>query len=214
MKRAANREALIRAIRILGVVLLAELAGLAMLIATSGALPASAVKADTLLMVVGSADIRDTAMPPMEAAKADAPDPEEADMASDEPEEDPPADDAVYDDDYGYSYDYGYGYDYDYDDGGYVPEGGYDADYFRRMGVIPDGDYQYTWYSQRVLPGGGLDIPGRTVNGDGYVTDGDGNICLASSDLPYGTVVETPFGTGVVYDDGCDSGTLDVYTDW
>ena len=92
----------------------------------------------------------------------------------------------------------------------------YDASYFRVMGVIYSGGYRYTYYSQRVLPGGGLSIPGRHVDGEGYVCDGAGRICLASNDYPYGTVITVPFGSGVgcVYDSGCDSGTLDVYCDW
>lgn len=72
-----------------------------------------------------------------------------------------------------------------------------------------------TWYSQRVLPGGGLDIPGRHVNAeDGTIRDEDGYICVAASDLPYGTVVETSLGTGKVYDTGCAPGTTDIYVDW
>lgn len=72
-----------------------------------------------------------------------------------------------------------------------------------------------TWYSQRVLPGGGLDIPGRHVNAeDGTIRDEDGYICVAASDLPKGTVVETSLGTGKVYDTGCAPGTTDIYVDW
>ncbi|MDO5451502.1 MAG: hypothetical protein Q4F56_00220 [Candidatus Saccharibacteria bacterium] len=76
--------------------------------------------------------------------------------------------------------------------------------------------YSYTYYSENVLPGGGLDIPGRHVGDEGYVCDGDGNLCLASDDLPYGTVVKVPFGTGtaVVYDCGSGYGNLDVYVSW
>lgn len=71
-----------------------------------------------------------------------------------------------------------------------------------------------TWYSQRVLPGGGLDIPGRHVAEDGTIRDEDGYICVAASDLPKGTVVETSLGTGKVYDTGCAPGVTDIYTDW
>lgn len=84
----------------------------------------------------------------------------------------------------------------------------------RTNGVESDGEFTYTWYSQSVLPGGALDIPGRHVGDGGYVMDGDGNICVASSDLPYGTQVDTPYGSAVVYDTGCASGVIDVYTDW
>lgn len=80
------------------------------------------------------------------------------------------------------------------------------------MGVIYWGDYRWTYYSESVLPGGGLNIPGRYTDETGFVCDGNGYICLASSDLSYGTIVSTPFGRmGCVYDSGCPSGTLDVY---
>lgn len=80
--------------------------------------------------------------------------------------------------------------------------------------VYGDDGTRYTWYSQNVLPGGGLDIPGRSVSDEGYVVDGDGNIAVASSDYEYGTQLETPWGDAVVYDTGCASGTVDVYTSW
>lgn len=80
--------------------------------------------------------------------------------------------------------------------------------------VYGDDGTRYTWYSQNVLPGGGLDIPGRSVSEEGYVTDGDGNIAVASSDYAYGTELETPWGSAIVYDTGCASGTVDVYTAW
>lgn len=96
----------------------------------------------------------------------------------------------------------------------YGGAGSYGPNDFRTAGVVNDGQYRYTWYSQRVLPGGGLSIPGRHVDGDGYVRDGSGNLCVASSSHAPGTVVQTPFGQGVVYDSGCDGGTLDIYTDW
>lgn len=91
----------------------------------------------------------------------------------------------------------------------------YAADELRYHGVIYEGGWRWTWYSQRVLPGGGLTIPGRHVDENGYICDENGRICLASSDLEYGTVVSTPFGKeGCIYDCGCSSGTLDVYVDF
>lgn len=60
-------------------------------------------------------------------------------------------------------------------------------------GVVYSGGYKFTYYSQSVLPGGGLSIPGRHVNADGFVSDGDGYIVLAGS-APLGTVYDTPFG--------------------
>lgn len=77
------------------------------------------------------------------------------------------------------------------------------------------GDYQYTWYSENVLPGYGLAIEGRHTDADGFVCDGDGYICVAASSLSKGTVVDTPFGRqGKVYDTGCDWGVIDCYTSW
>ena len=91
--------------------------------------------------------------------------------------------------------------------------GGYDHP-FRSQGRANDGTWNYTRYSQRVLPGGGLDIPGRHVTEDGFVRDADGNICVASDDLDQGAEIETPYGKGKVYDTGSGSGNLDLYTDW
>lgn len=82
---------------------------------------------------------------------------------------------------------------------------------FKRAGVIHWDGKKYTYYSQSVLPGGGLNIPGRHVNADGYVSDGDGYIVLAHSS-PKGTVIQTPFGyPGKVYDRGTSGNHYDVY---
>lgn len=78
-------------------------------------------------------------------------------------------------------------------------------------GVVYSGGYKFTYYSQSVLPGGGLSIPGRHVNADGFVSDGDGYIVLAGS-APIGTVYDTPFGyKGKIYDRGTYGNHLDVY---
>ena len=84
----------------------------------------------------------------------------------------------------------------------------------KSKGVNYFNGHRETWYSQKVLPGGGLKIPGRHVNNQGLVCDGDGYICVASSDYSKGTIVETSLGTGKVYDCGCASGTIDIYTNW
>ena len=83
-------------------------------------------------------------------------------------------------------------------------------------GIISYYDYRYTWYSENVLPGGGLYIPGRHGDENGYICDEDNYICLASDSLEKGTVVNTPFGKmGKVYDTGTGaSDILDVYTNW
>lgn len=78
-------------------------------------------------------------------------------------------------------------------------------------GVVYSDGYKFTYYSQSVLPGGGLSIPGRHVNADGFVSDGDGYIVLAGS-APLGTVYDTPFGyKGKIYDRGTYGNHLDVY---
>ncbi len=71
-----------------------------------------------------------------------------------------------------------------------------------------------TWYTQRILPGEGLNIPGRHLDERGIVCDGDGYICVASDDYPKGTVLETSLGMAKVYDSGPGHGIVDIYTDW
>lgn len=98
-------------------------------------------------------------------------------------------------------------------------KGTYDGD-FQSDGKIEWGGNEYTWYSENVLPGDGLDIPGRHVNEDGYVVDGDGNICVAIDGVEYGTHVDIPVGNGhgVVYDsltdDNSEPNAVDVYVSW
>ena len=83
-------------------------------------------------------------------------------------------------------------------------------------GVIYWGGHKWTYYSQQVLPGGGLNIPGRHVSSSGYVCDGDGYIVLAAPSSwgnVKGTVYSTPFGApGKVYDVNAGGDSLDVYT--
>lgn len=84
-------------------------------------------------------------------------------------------------------------------------------DSFLVQGIVNWNGYMFTYYSQSVLPGGGLSIPGRHVNASGYVSDGDGYIVLAGS-APKGTVYDTPFGyQGKIYDRGTSGNHLDVY---
>jgi len=86
---------------------------------------------------------------------------------------------------------------------------------FRFSGVVYMGGYAWTWYTERILPGEGLAIPGRYTDGDGFVCDGDGYIVLASCDLARGTVITTPVGrAGKVYDYCPTSGVVDIYTNW
>ena len=93
----------------------------------------------------------------------------------------------------------------------------YSPDEFQNSGVISWGGYDWTYYSELILPGDGLNIPGRHTTEDGYVCDGDGYVVLAVdlSMLPRYSVVDTPFGReGKVYDTGCAYGVLDVYVRW
>lgn len=97
----------------------------------------------------------------------------------------------------------------------YVSQSKYTPSYFKRMGVINWNSWRWTWYSQRVLPGNGLKIPGRHLDSRGFVCDENGYICLASSTLGRGTTVSTPFGkVGKIYDSGCAGNTLDCYVGW
>lgn len=97
--------------------------------------------------------------------------------------------------------------------GGYdMPSG--DGVLTKYKGVNYYKGHRETYYSQKVLPGHGLNIPGRHVAKDGTIRDKDNYICVASSDYPKGTVVETSLGMGKVYDSGCAKGTIDIYTDW
>ena len=80
-------------------------------------------------------------------------------------------------------------------------------------GVVHWGGYRFTWYSQRVLPGSGLNIPGRHVNDIGFVCDGDGYIVAATA-LGYGTIGNSPWGAWKSYDTGVSGNTVDLYCDW
>ncbi len=88
------------------------------------------------------------------------------------------------------------------------------ANEFKYQGVVYYNGYKYTWYSENVLPGGGLVIPGRHVNSDGYVCDENNLIVVASCNFSKGTVLNTPFGSAKVYDSCPTSGVIDVYVSW
>lgn len=94
-----------------------------------------------------------------------------------------------------------------------TPQQTYIGNGFESDGVWQDENYRYTWYSSNVLYH--YRTPEWTAGSDGIYRDSDGYVVVASSDLPQGTVVEgTPFGACKVYDSGCASGTLDVYTNF
>lgn len=83
-------------------------------------------------------------------------------------------------------------------------------------GAMYYNDHKETYYSQNVLPGDSLYIPGRHVAFDGTVRDEDGYICVACDPgfLGYGGIIETSLGWGKVYDCGCEYGTVDLYVAW
>lgn len=76
--------------------------------------------------------------------------------------------------------------------------------------------HKETYYSERVLPGTSLNIPGRHVADDGTVRDGDGFICVAADPgyMGKGSVLITSLGPAKVYDSGCAYGTIDIYVNW
>lgn len=86
----------------------------------------------------------------------------------------------------------------------------------RSSGVAYYNGHRETYYSQRVLPGGGLNIPGRHVAQDGTIRDRDGYICVAAAPgfKPRGSTLMTTLGPAKVYDSGCAYGTIDIYVNW
>ena len=76
--------------------------------------------------------------------------------------------------------------------------------------------HKETYYSERVLPGTTLNIPGRHVAEDGTVRDGDGFICVAADPgfMPKGSTLITSLGPAKVYDSGCAYGIIDLYVNW
>ena len=86
----------------------------------------------------------------------------------------------------------------------------------RTRGALYFDGHKETYYSQNVLPGYGLNIPGRHVADDGTIRDGDGYISVAAdpSFLSRGSVVMTSMGPAKVYDTGCAYGTIDIYVNW
>lgn len=86
----------------------------------------------------------------------------------------------------------------------------------KSKGVVYFNGHRETYYSQKVLPGPGLNIPGRHVASDGTVRDKNNYIVVAADPkfLAKGSIVETSLGTAKVYDCGCAYGTIDIYTNW
>lgn len=84
---------------------------------------------------------------------------------------------------------------------------------FQADGVWYDENYRYTWYSSNAAYH--YRTPEWSAGSDGIYRDSEGYVVVASSDYAQGTVIEdTPFGAVKVYDTGCASGTLDIYTNY
>ena len=86
----------------------------------------------------------------------------------------------------------------------------------KRRGTLNFNGHKETFYSEKVLPGNGLRIPGRHVADDGTIRDEDGFICVAADPgfLAKGTILITSLGPAKVYDCGCAYGTVDIYVNW
>ena len=76
-----------------------------------------------------------------------------------------------------------------------------------------NGHYE-TWYSQKVLPGGGLNIPGRHVDAKGLIRDKDGYICVATKLVKMYATIQTSLGMGKRYDTCGGADIVDIYTNW
>ncbi len=77
--------------------------------------------------------------------------------------------------------------------------------------------HQETYYSQRVLPWGWLNIPGRHVAQDGTVRDWEGFIAVAAplNAYPKWTKIMTTLWPGKVYDTWHMKGkSIDIYVNW
>ena len=83
-------------------------------------------------------------------------------------------------------------------------------------GALYFNGHRETYYSEKVLPGPSLAIPGRHVADDGTIRDEDGFICVAADPAfyPKYSILITSVGPAKVYDSGCDYGTIDIYTSW
>lgn len=83
-------------------------------------------------------------------------------------------------------------------------------------GALYFNGHKETYYSERVLPGTSLNIPGRHVAEDGTIRDGDGYICVAADGgyMPKGSILITSLGPAKVYDSGCAYGIIDIYVNW
>lgn len=94
----------------------------------------------------------------------------------------------------------------------------YSGSYFKKMGVINENGWRYTWYSSNVARH--YRTSEWVVDDNGVYRDADGFVVVAvvsdpqGNAISFGDVVPTPFGPGKKYDCGCDGGTIDVYVNF
>ena len=120
--------------------------------------------------------------------------------------------DSDYDDYDNVEYDFGTGFFDAYFIDDYIT-----AEEFRNYGIVNYNGECFTYYSELVLPGGGLDIPGRYTDWDGYVCDEEGYVVLATPNEythPRGSIIELPTGRMGKFYDFCPEGNIDVYVGW
>lgn len=86
----------------------------------------------------------------------------------------------------------------------------------KSKGVVYYNGHKETWYSENVLSGNRLNIPGRHVASDGTIRDIDGYIVVAAASdyMSKGTTLMTTLGPAKVYDTARDFGNIDIYTNW
>ena len=82
----------------------------------------------------------------------------------------------------------------------------------KSSGVNWYNGWRETYYSSRVLYH--YMTPQWTAGSDGVYRDSDGYVIVSSSSESYGTITDTSFGAGKVYDTGCPYGTHDIYVNW
>lgn len=99
----------------------------------------------------------------------------------------------------------------------YSADGYMTTEEFRNYGIVNHNGECFTYYSELVLPGEGLEIPGRYTDYEGYVCDGEGCVVLATPNEythPRGSTIELPTGRMGKFYDFCPEGSIDVYVGW
>ena len=84
----------------------------------------------------------------------------------------------------------------------------------KEKGRVKFNGHFETYYSQRVLPGKGLKIPGRHAGKNGLIMDKDGYIVVATKLVAMRKKINTSLGMGKRYDTCKGNDVVDIYTDW